>query len=80
MTWDHAPAMVGKFHARQRLAEAAEALAQNRTANPDLDAADAEYLEAFRETCLAIAGRLRAMDAPANGLEGTLRGVSGARR
>jgi ABC-type nitrate/sulfonate/bicarbonate transport system substrate-binding protein len=79
MTWDDlSPESVGRYHARQRLAEHAEVLAGMRAGDDPNRPDDVRaYLAAYREVCHEIAKRLRAVDAPANGQEGTLRGVSG---
>ena len=74
------PAMAGAIHARERLAEAAEQMAAARPDAEGLARDDADYLRAFRETCLAMAGRLRAMDAPSEPRRDVLRGVSGRGR
>jgi hypothetical protein len=80
MTWDDlSPEAVGRYHARQRIAERAEELAALRFAADDRTVAEdvRAYLAAYRDTCAEIAKRLRAVDALENGQEGTLRGVSG---
>lgn len=59
MVSDMTPEQVGRVHALQRLAEAAETLAATRAPRPGLDAADAAYLAAYAETCAGIAARLR---------------------
>lgn len=60
MVSDPTPEQVGRLHALQRLAEAAETLAGARTPRPGLDAADAAYLAAYAQTCRDVAGKLLA--------------------
>jgi hypothetical protein len=59
MNWDTSPEAVGRLHAIQRLAEAAETLAATRAPRDGLDAADAAYMAAYAATCRSIAQRLR---------------------
>lgn len=56
---DRTPEQVGRAHALQRLAEAAETLAASKAPRDGLAPADAAYLAAYAKTCADIAERLR---------------------